>query len=236
MSEQMEVMEAKGAKKIIITDKRTRGIDEKRQENKKIEEERQLLEAQRLMAEAQRITSIAEDKEKKVDLKKCENIDRFRLSFIEDYEEEEAKKLIEEQLGFEAPRVAGYRMAVKIHIRPEDMVEFTRNDGTKGAIVMPKSMNAHDKFTQCTALVLNQGSTCYTTSAYRESWFITLCRKLFNKWMPPRTKFPLCKVGDWIVIPRNEGIQVNYRGIPVQYIYEDVVCGVVQDPSWVTRD
>ena len=47
---------------------------------------------------------------------------------------------------------------------------------------------------------------------------------------------PWCKVGDWIVIPRNEGTQVNYRGIPMQFIPDDRVLAIIEDPTHVTRD
>jgi hypothetical protein len=47
---------------------------------------------------------------------------------------------------------------------------------------------------------------------------------------------PWCKIGDWVVIPRNEGTQINYRGIPMQIIPDDRPLAIIPDPTYVTRD
>jgi len=178
-------------------------------------------------AEAERWKKEAEEKHKrknlelleseseKVDLEGSKRIDEFRLSYIEDYEESEAKRLVEASLGFEAPRVTGYHMAVKIYVRPDEIAEFTKSDGTTGKLYLPQTATVHDKYTNCTALVLSQGDGCYKGERFIKPW---------------------CKVGDWIVIPRNEGTQVNFRGLPVQFIADDRCLCVIQDPTWVTRD
>jgi len=147
------------------------------------------------------------------------------ISFIENYEEEEAKDFIRKHLGFEPPRMTGYHMAVKIYVRPEDMGELKDEegnvilgeDGNPKKIYLPEMVTANDKFRNCTALVVSMGPDCFVGERFKNSG-------------------PWCKVGDWIVIPRNEGTQVNYRGIPMQFIPDDRVLAVVEDPTHVTRD
>jgi len=144
-------------------------------------------------------------------------IDTNKFSFIDAHEEEEAKKFIEQHLGFPAPRVCGYYMAVKLYVRPEEVSTFTDKDGKEIKIILPESARVEDKWRSCTALVLSQGPQCYKGKKFKDSG-------------------PWCKVGDWIVIPRNEGVQVNYRGIPMQYIPDDRVLGIIEDPTHVVRD
>jgi hypothetical protein len=153
-------------------------------------------------------------------------VDKYRLSYIEDYEEDEARKQIEELLGFEAPRVCGFHMAVKIYVRPDQI---------EGGIYIPDMVTANDRFRNCTALVIAKGSECYSSGRFTESLTKKILRVFFSKWMPP-VKKPWCKVGDWIVFPRNEGPQINYRGIPMQIIPDDKCYMIIQDPTHVTRD
>ena len=161
----------------------------------------------------------------------------FKLSFIEDYEIEEAEKLIEAHLGFERPRPCGAHMAVKIFVRPDEIASWIDPvTKEKKIFALPSSARAHDKFTSCVALVLAQGPEAYKGKRFEEHWGIRFLRIFFNRWMPKRTKFPWCRVGDWIVIARHEGVQVNYRGIPMQYIYDDRALGIISDPEHVTRD
>jgi hypothetical protein len=170
-----------------------------------------------------------------VEVKETSN--KFKLSFIEDYEVEKAKKLIEEHLGFEAPRVTGPFMAVKIYVRSNELKSFIDPvTKEKKTFVLPDSSRVNDKFTNCVALVLSQGPECYKGKRFEENWAIRFLRIFFNRWMPAKTKMPWSRVGDWVVIPRHEGIQVNYRGIPMQYIYDDRVMGIVEDPEHVKRD
>jgi co-chaperonin GroES (HSP10) len=146
-----------------------------------------------------------------------ENI-AHKFSFIEDHEEQEAKEFIEKHLGFPAPRMAGYHMAVKIYVRPEDIHTFVdENTGETKSIYLPHTVTAHDKYRSCTALIVSMGPEAYKHERFKESG-------------------PWCKVGDWVVIPRNEGTQVNYRGVPMQFIPDDRVLAIVEDPTHVTRD
>jgi hypothetical protein len=157
------------------------------------------------------------------------------FSYIEKHEEQTAKDFIEEQLGFEAPRVCGYHMTVKLYIRPDEY-EVVTDEGGKKRIVLPSIVTAMDKYKSCTALVLSQGPECYKGKRFEEPWYKKLLRIFFEPIMKPCIKVPWCKPGDWIVFPRNEGTQVIYRGVPIQYIPDHVVLGVISDPTWVVRD
>ena len=163
-------------------------------------------------------------------------LDKFRLSYIEDYEEDEAIKQIEDLLGFERPRVAGYYMTVKLYIRPEEIVTFTDDKGVTKSLYMPDQVSAHDKYKSIVGLVIAQGPECYRGPRWEESLITRCTRKLFNRFMSPRRKFPYCKIGDWVRFPRNEGMQYNHRGLAVQDIPDNKIYGTIQDPSHVTRD
>lgn len=147
-------------------------------------------------------------------------------SYIEPHEIEEAKTLIETQMHFPMPKVCGYNMLIKVHVREEDMYEFKDKrgwpvrgkDGKKLKIALPPAMTASEKYKSCTALVLSQGPRCYTQDEFIESG-------------------PLCRVGDFIVFPRNEclGTQFMYRGFPVQVITDRCVYQVIKCPTDIVR-
>jgi hypothetical protein len=121
---------------------------------------------------------------------------------------------IEARLGFKPPKMCGYHMLVEVYIRDE----VNKNiDGTESLIYIPKVILDNDKYRNCTGLVLAQGPQCYKGRNFDG----------FEKW---------CEVGDWIVFPRNEGVQVNFRGRTVQFLPDDMMFCVIDDPSFITRD
>jgi hypothetical protein len=148
-----------------------------------------------------------------------------KLSFIEDNEIEEAKSFIDKHLGFPAPRVAGYHLAVKIYVRPNEMGiikdengnPILGEDGKPKRFYIPEVVTANDKWRSCVGLVLSMGPEAYKGDRYKES----------GAW---------CRIGDWIAFPRNEGTQINYRGIPMQIIPDDRVLLIAEDPEHVKRD
>lgn len=139
------------------------------------------------------------------------------LSFIAPDEEVDAAKFIEEHLGFPPPRTCGYHLSVKVYIRGKDVKSFVDNNGNKTLIEIPDVVGVEDRYRSCTALVLSMGPDSYKGKRFEDSG-------------------PWCKVGDWIVIPRNEGTQLNYRGTIIQVIPDDRVLMVVEDPSHVTKE
>lgn len=151
-----------------------------------------------------------------IEASKARSVDKFRLGFVEEYEEEQAIKMIEDLLGFERPRPTGYNVAVKIYVRDEEVGKILDKDGRETLLYAPPKVSAHDKFRNCSALVLALGPDAYRASKFPSG--------------------PWVRVGDWVVIARNGGPQVNYRGVPVTFIPDDNIYCVIEDPTHVTRD
>lgn len=141
-------------------------------------------------------------------------VNRSQTSYIEDQEELQAKEYIQTQLGFNPIATINNQIAVKIYLRPEEISTVQTDDGRTISIYMPPTINAADRFRSCVALVISIGEECYRDEKYSESG-------------------PYCKVGDWIMIPRNVGLQVNFRGVPVQLVPEDAVYCVISDPTHI---
>lgn len=145
-------------------------------------------------------------------------------SLIEPHEEQEAKDFIEKHLGFPAPKSCLFWMHVKIHYDEKDVHyakddngnQILKPDGSPLCIYLPEKAKTDEKYTSTTALVVSQGPACYKGERFKYSG-------------------RSCKVGDWIVIPPNEGYYTVYRGIPMRIITDDKCLGVVEDPSYVTR-
>lgn len=141
---------------------------------------------------------------------------RSITSLIEDFEEQEAKECVEKHLGFSPFGAFSKQLAVKIYVRPDELSTFTTDEGKVVSLYLPPTISAHDKFRNCTALVIDVAKDCYIGDEYQESG-------------------PYCKVGDWIMMPRNVGTQINYRGVPVQIIPEDSFYCVIEDPTHIER-
>lgn len=174
---------------------------------------------------------------------KCRNeeLKKEPFSFITSNEEKLAKELVAshlEELGFPrgTPCPPGVRLAVKVYVRPEEISVFTDENGERKAIYLPKSVSTSDRYKSWVGLVIAMGPDCYKGHLFEEPWLVRFARIFFDRWMPKRTKYPYCKVGDWVVFPRNEGTQIDYLGTPIQYILDSVVMDVVQDPRHVTRN
>jgi hypothetical protein len=147
------------------------------------------------------------------------------LSYIEPHEEREARQLIDKEFvaitgkpcGL---RPGGYFVAVKIYIRPEELREVTREDGTKVTLYRPPVSVDGDKYTSCSALVVAMGPQAYK-----------------GKDLTGNDRFPegpWCKVGDWIACPRHEAFAINYRGVAMALIPDDKVIAVIEDPTDVS--
>lgn len=46
---------------------------------------------------------------------------------------------------------------------------------------------------------------------------------------------PWCKLGDWVVCPRHEGVLLNYKGFPVMVIPDDRIICRVENPLHISR-
>lgn len=131
------------------------------------------------------------------------------LSYIEPQEAAGARRLIEESVGIPLPEMFGDFMAVKLYVRPEEIFTATTPEGKKIAFYLPESVRCFDKFRNCAALVIALGPACES---------------------------PSFRVGDFIIIPRNEGTQVNYGGTVLHLLKYDKVYGVIWSPECLTRE
>lgn len=139
------------------------------------------------------------------------------MSNIEPHEEELAKQFIDEQFvemtgqPFDM-RPAGYLVAVKIYIRPEELKTIKKEDGTEVTLYLPDTVRAEDKFSSVSALVCAVGPEAYQGEKFERSG-------------------PWCKVGDWILIPRYESTMVSYRGVAMALLPDDRVMAVITGPE-----
>lgn len=46
---------------------------------------------------------------------------------------------------------------------------------------------------------------------------------------------PRCKLGDWVTFKAAIGERLIYRGHIMQYLYDDHISSVIEDPNYVTR-
>jgi co-chaperonin GroES (HSP10) len=141
----------------------------------------------------------------------------MNMSNIEPNEEELAKQVIDEQFiemtgkPFDM-RPAGYLVAVKIYIRPEELKKIKQEDGTEVMLYLPDTVRAEDKYSSVSAVVCAVGPEAYQGEKFERSG-------------------PWCKVGDWILIPRYESTMVSYRGVAVALLPDDRVMAVISGPK-----
>lgn len=138
------------------------------------------------------------------------------LSKILPHEEAEAKALIAEELNalgcIDPPAVTGWWVLVKTYIRPEMIKEIERDDGSKAQLYITPAAQAEDRFTSIAALVIGVGPDAYKDAVRFPAG-------------------PWCKVGDWVIVPRNEGFPIVYDGIAMQFIPDDKIVAVITDPA-----
>ncbi len=163
-----------------------------------------------------RIHGVVEDPDYVTRDKSVTDLATKKFSYIEDCEEQEAKDLIKEHLGFNPPGVAGWQIVVKIHMRESELTKYKNKDGSESLIYVPPTSKslADQQFTSRVGLVLSVGRTAYKSSKFGG--------------------VPWCKPGDWIVMPRYGKTQINYRGVQVLYLDDDMVLDVIQDPEHVS--
>jgi co-chaperonin GroES (HSP10) len=139
------------------------------------------------------------------------------LSLIEPEEEQTAKDLVDMQFvqmtgkRFDL-RPAGYLVALKIYVRPEELKTIIREDGSEATLYLPDVVRAEDKFSSCSALVCAMGPEAYQGEKFKDSG-------------------PWCKVGDWVMIPRYEATALSYRGVAMALLPDDRILAVISDPT-----
>lgn len=145
-------------------------------------------------------------------------------SFIEDHEIDEAIQVVHDAwldasngkpLTF---RVAGPKLLVKIHVRPEELRVFTDpKTGEVSKLYLPDTVRAEDKFHSCTGLVIDIGSAAYT-GTLRDG----------SQRFPDG---PMCRRGDWVSFDRYAGKRTTVNGVACMIIYDEGIDGTVIDPT-----
>lgn len=139
------------------------------------------------------------------------------LSNIEPHEEDIARKLIDDHFiemtgkAFDM-KPAGYLIAAKIYVRPEELKTITRENGEQVTLYLPDQVRAEDKYQSVSALVCAVGPEAYQGEKFERSG-------------------PWCKVGDWVLIPRYEATAVSYRGVAMALLPDDRVMAVIEGPD-----
>lgn len=147
------------------------------------------------------------------------------LPFVEDHEVEEAKKLIDKQFiemtgkPFDF-RPAGYFIACKLYVRPDELMEVTTKEGKKVTLWTAELSKQQDELKSVAALVCAVGPEAYSGLNADGS------KRFPEPWVRP---------GDWCCIPRHSSFVVKYRGVAIAIIPDDKVIGVIEDPTDLTE-
>ena len=133
---------------------------------------------------------------------------------------DEAQKLIDKQfediIGKKFNfRPAGYYIAVKIYVRPDELSEIIDKDGKKQTLWTAPIIQKQDAQESCSALVVAVGPGCFKDRDTGVPW----------------ADGPTCRVGDWVAIPRASTWLTNYCGVPVGVLSDDKIIGTLDDPS-----
>ena len=150
-----------------------------------------------------------------------EEVRRATLSYIEDHEVEEARKLMEEQLGFKFMRPCGYQVLLKLYIRSEVAAQILDENGEQKRdengnliqIIRPDSIRQEDRLQAVVGLVLAMGPEAYKGLKFRGIY---------------------CRPGDWVLTANYEGSRVGFKDMPVVLVTDDRILSVVEDPEDIT--
>lgn len=144
-------------------------------------------------------------------------------SYIEPHEELQARSAVAAEFhaitgSAELPRATGYYLALKLHIRDEELVSGVDKNGKEFKLIRPQQSLDEDKYQSVVGLVVSVGPQAYK-----------------GKNVDGSERFPegpFCKVGDFVVIPRYESFLVMWKGkIALAVLPDDKVMMVVQDPT-----
>jgi hypothetical protein len=143
------------------------------------------------------------------------------LSFIEPHEETEARDLINNEFialtgkPFDM-RVCGYMVAIKLHIRSDEIKDVDTKNG-KVTLYRPQSTVDADKYQSVSGVVVGIGPQAYKgtmadgSSKYPEG--------------------PWCKVGDIVMLPRFESTPITFRGVVMAMVVDDRIQAIISDPN-----
>lgn len=149
-----------------------------------------------------------------------------RLSFIEPHERLDARAMIDKLWreisgSDDRVRAAGFMVLGKSFIRPEEVKKVIDKDGIEKTIYMPQISATDDKWISGSMLVMDMGPQAYK-----------------GKNADGSDRFPeknWCEIGDWVIVPPNEGYRITYRGVAMHMVADDKILGVISDPAQLTR-
>lgn len=148
-----------------------------------------------------------------------------KASFVEVHEIDEGLQVVD--AAFKAAsggkplnfHTVGPKLLIKIYIRPDELREITRDDGSKGVLYLPDTVRAEDKFNSCVGLVLQVGDEAYRgKDRHGEQRF---------------PNGPWARVGEWVAFSRSSGKRVTINGVACMVLYDDQIDGTTDDPTSV---
>jgi len=122
------------------------------------------------------------------------------------------------------PHIGGYYVCVRIHQRDPEK-KLINAEGKEVTLFRHTGITMmEDKYQSCVGLVIGMGPQAYQGTNFDGT---------------PRFDKEWCRVGDFVIIPRYEGIQISYgdgkRGqgnmIPLMILPDDKIYGIVEDPE-----
>jgi hypothetical protein len=128
-------------------------------------------------------------------------------SSITPEEREQARRYVEEHLGFSVPPLKGRDIAVKLWVRKEDIVLGVNPEGQEIRLSVPQTMGCDAPLHGCVGLVVGLGQDCPEDGI---------------------------QVGDFVLMPRYEGTACQIKGVPLRVISSEQLYGVIQDPACIT--
>jgi len=128
-------------------------------------------------------------------------------SYITPEEREQARHYVEENLGFSLPPLKGRDIAVKLWVREEDILLGVNPEGQEIRLSVPQTVRCDESVYGAIGLVVGLGQDCPEDGI---------------------------QVGDFVLMPRYEGISWVYKDVPLRILSLDHLYGVIQDPPCVT--
>jgi hypothetical protein len=130
-------------------------------------------------------------------------------TYIVPGEQEDVRRLVETSLGVDLPELLGDGVAVKLFVREEDLFRTTDSHGKDITVILPESVRCHDASRHHAALVIAVGPACPDDGV---------------------------QVGDFVLIPRHEGVEMLWQDTVIRILSLSALYGVIQNPRQVTGE
>jgi hypothetical protein len=129
-------------------------------------------------------------------------------SYITPQEREQARRIIEDSLGFSLPALKGREIAVKLWVQEEDIILGLNPQGQEIRLAVPQTVSCEDSAHSCAGLVVKLGENCRDDGV---------------------------QVGDFVLMPRYEGTSCVIQGVPLLLIPLEKLYGVIGDPHTISH-